>query len=68
MSWNQVEGYWIQLLGRTRERWGELTHRPFDVLQGKRTQMVGRLQRMYGDGELTTEQVTQLRPSSSESS
>jgi uncharacterized protein YjbJ (UPF0337 family) len=51
MSWNQVEGYWMQILGRLREQWGVFTHRQIDVIRGQRAQVVGRLQRRYGDLE-----------------
>lgn len=52
MSWNQVEGYWTQLLGRLREYWGVVRHRPMDVINGQRAQVVGLLQRKYGAGEI----------------
>ena len=50
MSWNQIEGYCTQMLGRMREFWGVLTHRPLDVLNGRRAQMLGLLQRKYNNG------------------
>ena len=50
MSWNLIEGYWTQLLGRLREFWGIITHRPLHVTSGRRAQMVGMLQRKYGNG------------------
>ena len=50
MSWNQIEGYWTQILGRVREFWGLITHRPLHVSCGRRAQMVGMLQRKYGNG------------------
>ncbi len=57
MRWNQVEGYWMQLLGRLREQWGVYTHQPLDIVNGRRTQVVGRLQRTYHAPELTPETV-----------
>lgn len=48
MNWNQIEGYWTQFLGRVREYWGVITHRNLDVINGRRAQLVGSLQRKYG--------------------
>lgn len=51
MNWNQIEGYWTQFRGRVREQWGQMTHRPLDVINGQREQVVGLLQRRYGVAE-----------------
>ncbi|MBC8089736.1 MAG: CsbD family protein [Phycisphaerae bacterium] len=51
MNWNQVEGYWMQLRGRMREQWGQMTNRHLDVVNGQRDQAVGLLQRRYGATE-----------------
>ena len=50
MTWNQIDGYCTQILGRLREFWGVLTHRPLDVANGRRAQMLGLLQRKYDNG------------------
>ncbi|MEP6835362.1 MAG: CsbD family protein [Gemmatimonas sp.] len=60
MSWNQVEGYWMQALGRLREHWGVIRHRPLDIINGQRTQVVGRLQRTYGASEISEESAAPL--------
>ncbi|MGV3709984.1 MAG: CsbD family protein [Gemmatimonas sp.] len=39
------------MLGRLREHWGVFTHRQIDIVRGQRAQVVGRLQRRYGDAE-----------------
>ena len=66
MSWNQVEGYWIQLLGRLREQWGVYTHQRLDIVNGQRAQVVGRLQRIYGSAEINADAVRPLYGSPSD--
>jgi uncharacterized protein YjbJ (UPF0337 family) len=48
MNWDQVEGKWKQYKGQTKEKWGKLTDDDLDVIDGKRQQLVGRIQERYG--------------------
>jgi uncharacterized protein YjbJ (UPF0337 family) len=48
MNWDQVEGKWKQLKGSAKERWGKLTDDDLDVISGKKDQLIGRLQELYG--------------------
>ena len=48
MNWDQVEGKWKQYKGHAKERWGKLTDDDLDVINGKREQLVGRIQERYG--------------------
>jgi len=48
MNWDQVEGKWKQFAGFARERWGKLTHDDWQVIGGKKDQLVGRIQERYG--------------------
>ena len=64
MNWNQLEGYWTQLQGKVLEHWGLLMRSDLVVTDGKRTQMVGKLQRRYGAAELHQERVNSLEASS----
>jgi uncharacterized protein YjbJ (UPF0337 family) len=50
MNWNQIEGSWKQAQGRVREKWGKLTDDDLELIAGKRDQLVGVLQRKYGEG------------------
>lgn len=50
MNWNRIEGNWKQLKGNVRERWGKLTDDNIDVIAGKREQLLGKLQEIYGIG------------------
>lgn len=60
MSWNQVEGYWMQVLGRLREMWGVLRHSPMDIINGQRAQIVGLAQRRYGAAEVRHDETIQI--------
>jgi uncharacterized protein YjbJ (UPF0337 family) len=48
MNWDRIEGNWKQLKGKAKVRWGKLTDDQFDVIAGKREQLVGRVQEKYG--------------------
>ena len=51
MNWDQVEGKWKQVKGQTKEKWGKLTDDDLDIIDGRRQQLVGRLQERYGIGK-----------------
>ena len=48
MNKQTMEGEWMQLKGKVRERWGKLTDDDVDVIAGKRDQLIGRLKERYG--------------------
>jgi uncharacterized protein YjbJ (UPF0337 family) len=48
MNWDQLEGKWKQYEGKAKEQWGELTDDDLGVIDGKRQQLVGRIQERYG--------------------
>ena len=48
MNRDTLKGRWIQLKGRIRERWGELTDDDMDRIAGNWDQLVGRIQERYG--------------------
>lgn len=48
MNWDRVEGNWKQFKGQVKERWGKLTDDDLDVIEGKRDQLCGALQKAYG--------------------
>lgn len=48
MNWEIVEGNWKQFKGTVRARWGKLTDDHLDVIAGKRSQLLGKLQETYG--------------------
>ena len=48
MNWEQISGAWKQVKGKAKEKWGKLTDDDLDVLQGRREQLVGKIQQRYG--------------------
>jgi uncharacterized protein YjbJ (UPF0337 family) len=48
MNWDQIEGKWKQASGKVREKWGKLTDDDLTVINGRRDQLVGKIQERYG--------------------
>lgn len=60
MNWDIVEGNWKQFKGRVRVRWGKLTDDHLDLIAGKRIELAGKLQELYGTTEDEVEEQIQL--------
>jgi uncharacterized protein YjbJ (UPF0337 family) len=56
MNEDVFKGSWKQIRGKAKEWWGKLTDDDLDVIDGKRDQLIGRLQQRYG---YSREQATQ---------
>jgi len=48
MNWDQVQGKWKQFKGQAQQKWGNLTSDDLDIVDGKREELVGKLQERYG--------------------
>ncbi|RZI77338.1 MAG: CsbD family protein [Rubrivivax sp.] len=48
MNKDQVEGNWKQFKGKVKENWGKLTDDDLDVINGRREQLLGRIQERHG--------------------
>jgi uncharacterized protein YjbJ (UPF0337 family) len=48
MNREQIQGNWKSLMGKVREKWGDLTDDDVAVIDGKREQLLGSLERRYG--------------------
>src|SRR2546421_461517 len=48
MNWDRVEGNWKQFKGKAWQQWGKLTDDDLNVIEGKRTELAGKLQARYG--------------------
>jgi uncharacterized protein YjbJ (UPF0337 family) len=48
MNTDQMKGNWNQLVGKAKEKWGQLTDDDWKVVEGKRDQLVGKIQERYG--------------------
>lgn len=51
MNDDRISGNWKQFKGKVKEKWGQLTDDDMDVVEGKRDQLVGRIQERYGYGK-----------------
>lgn len=47
-TWDKVEGNWTEMKGHVKEQWGNLTDDDLLQIQGKRQQLVGKIQARYG--------------------
>jgi uncharacterized protein YjbJ (UPF0337 family) len=48
MNWNQIEGNWMKVKGLVRQNWAKLTDDDIARINGKREELLGRLQERYG--------------------
>ncbi len=50
MNRDRIQGNYKQFAGSAREAWGELTHNHMHVIEGRRLQLAGKIQKLYGIG------------------
>ncbi len=55
MNWDQIEGRWKEFKGKAVEKWGDITDDDWDRMAGKRDQMVGYVQKKFGDDRAAAE-------------
>ncbi len=48
MNNDKLEGNWKQFKGKMQEQWGKLTDDDLDVAEGRREQLLGRIQERHG--------------------
>ncbi len=48
MNWDQVKGDWKTFSGKVKQEWGKLTDDDLQQIDGKREELVGRVQKAYG--------------------
>src|SRR6476660_3313083 len=46
--WEKIKGSWTQTKGAVKEQWGKLTDDDLMEIQGRRDQLVGKVQTRYG--------------------
>jgi len=46
--WEKIKGGWSQTKGAVKEQWGKLTDDDLMEIQGRREQLVGKIQARYG--------------------
>jgi len=48
MNWDMIEGKWNEYRGKAQAQWGKLTDDDLDVINGRRKELAGRIQVLYG--------------------
>lgn len=48
MNREQIQGNWLMLKGKVKEKWGELTDDELDVAEGHLDQLAGAIAKRYG--------------------
>ena len=48
MNWDLIEGKWSQAMGKVKVKWGKLTDDDVTAVNGKKEQLVGKIQERYG--------------------
>ncbi|MBA0036765.1 CsbD family protein [Pantoea sp. BIGb0393] len=48
MNKDEASGNWKQFKGKMKEKWGKLTDDDMTVIEGKRDQLIGKIQERYG--------------------
>ena len=48
MNSETISGNWLQLKGKIKEKWGKLTDDDLKIVEGKRDQLSGLLEKRYG--------------------
>ncbi|HEY7884803.1 MAG TPA: CsbD family protein [Cellvibrionaceae bacterium] len=48
MNRDIIEGNWKEAKGKVKQQWGKLTDDQLDVIDGKREQLAGEIQKAYG--------------------
>jgi uncharacterized protein YjbJ (UPF0337 family) len=48
MNWDEIAGKWKQSVGKAKEKWGKPTDHDLTAINGKRDQLIGKIQERYG--------------------
>ncbi|MCK6453532.1 MAG: CsbD family protein [Alphaproteobacteria bacterium] len=48
MNWDVAQGNWKQLKGKVKQKWAQLTDDDLTTIEGRRDQLIGRVQERYG--------------------
>ena len=48
MNWDRVEGNWKEFTGKAKQQWGKLTDDDLSVVEGRRDELEGAIQKRYG--------------------
>ena len=48
MNLDVLKGNWKQAKGKVKQQWGKLTDDDIEVIEGKRDELIGKIQARYG--------------------
>ncbi len=48
MNWDQIEGNWKQFTGQIKQKWAKLTDDDLKLINGKRIELLGKIQERHG--------------------
>jgi uncharacterized protein YjbJ (UPF0337 family) len=48
MNWDRIKGNWKQLKGQVKQKWGKFTDDELTQIDGRREELLGKLQEHYG--------------------
>jgi uncharacterized protein YjbJ (UPF0337 family) len=48
MNMDILKGNWKQAKGKVKQEWGKLTDDDLDIIEGKRDELIGKIQARYG--------------------
>ena len=55
MNHDRIAGSWKQIRGKVKEQWGKLTDDDLMEIQGRREQLIGKIQTRYGISQAEAE-------------
>lgn len=55
-TWDRVAGNWKQFTGKAKQNWAEFTDDELLAVEGKREELVGKIQDKYGKTKMEAEQ------------
>lgn len=56
MNDDQFQGKWDRMKGKVREHWGQLTSNDVEQVEGKRQNLLAKIQEKYGDTRQAAEE------------
>jgi len=69
MNWERIEGNWTHFKGNAKRHWVKLSVEQLDVIAGKRDQLAGKIQEVYGvSKEIAEKQVSAWQSAQRENS
>jgi uncharacterized protein YjbJ (UPF0337 family) len=69
MNWDRIEGNWKHFKGNAKRHWVKLSDEELEVVAGKRDQLTGKIQEVYGvSKEIAEKQVSAWQSAQRENS